>query len=140
MLTPPSTAQVETLLKDQGAPPEHLSLNRIRRPPYGSQLLVDPPLFGDVDMRMESVLETHSASVSPHLQMHSSFDGSPMMDTPPHWPTSNLDTGVSAAMGRTPPPSWDLISMGLDEALPAQAVVDALYAHLIFEIAPSGYI
>ncbi|KAA8894115.1 putative C6 transcription factor Prf [Sphaerosporella brunnea] len=119
-------AQVETLLKDQTAsPPEYVSIDRIRQPPYGSQILVDPPLFGDVDVGMEgieSLLGKQGSSVSPNQQAHSSFDSSPMMDISRHWPNPTPD--ISAM---EPTSSWGMLAMGFEEALPAPDIVDALH-------------
>ena len=74
---------------------------------------------------MEAMLST---SVSPNMQHHNSFDSSPMLEMPRPWtePAPAMDP---AAM------TWDLISMGFEEALPSQDIVDALYAHLLFAVA-----
>jgi len=112
----------------------NLSPERARQPPYGAHLLVDPPLFGDGDVGvdgMEAMLggvRGPTMSASPNMPHHNSFDSSPMVDIPQSWtgPTPTMDPSAM---------TWDLISMGFEEALPSQDIIDALYAHLIFAVA-----
>ena len=90
--------------------------------PYGSRYLdVDPPLYGDGDASMDGYESIHGASVSPNIQGHESFQSSPMMDIPHQW---TVPESI---------PTWDLVSMGLEEALPDPDVVDELH-RIYFEV------
>lgn len=97
---------------------------------YPNQQLVNPPIFEGNDPTihipntddgvsgMLNASERYYLGGSPVPQSQNSFDSnSPMMDIPMPMSANLLD----------PQLPWDMIAMGLEEALPAQEIVDSLY-------------
>lgn len=117
------TAQVETLLKDQSAPHTPDRAVNLALLPFPAHQ-ADPLLFGN-DAAMDGMdpllgqQQQHDSPLSPNPLSHYSFHCSPMMGVPPPWSAQLPQTSNQ-------PMSWDMIAMGLEEALPDQDVVDAL--------------
>jgi hypothetical protein len=116
-------AQVETLLKDQNGPSEvgarQVPVRHMPTPRYASSHLPDAPLFADGDAIMdgaESLLDEQSKHRAGQYK-HAPFPSSPVASMQP-WPLADVEASVS----------WEMMSLGFDEALPTQDVIDSLYA------------
>ncbi|KAL7276349.1 hypothetical protein RUND412_000652 [Rhizina undulata] len=135
-------AQVETLLKDQNATPEvpHIQNKSHHRPSYGESRLVDPPIFTENDQMFlpnndDGIPGTSRSAEnygmpcggSPQQQTLCPFtSNSSIHDIPLPAPSDPMETS----------PLWDMMSMGVEEALPEPEVIDALHKTYFEKVHP----
>ena len=123
-------AQVETMLKDQG-PAADTQQSLGGNLSFASTQLVDPPIYSTGD---PSTYTANKDDGGMGLGERFTLGGSPGQSQSPFASGSpsllQMEMGMPPMMGGTPhtaPLNWDMMAMGLEEALPAPDIIDSLY-------------
>ncbi|KAF3939473.1 hypothetical protein ABW19_dt0205144 [Dactylella cylindrospora] len=138
-------AQVETLLKTQDGPGDTPPINKIDSMAPISQESLNFSISNVADFRevlqrkkqREQAQQAEEPQTTFHVDDLQQFTNVPdyrgFPDTGMGDISNNFDTGFQA-----PTFSWDMIQLGIDEALPEQHVVDALHNIYFSKVAPYG--
>ncbi|KAG0135364.1 fungal-specific transcription factor domain-containing protein [Tuber indicum] len=132
-------AQVETMLKDQG-PAADAQQSLGGNLSFASTQLVDPPIYSTGD---PSTYIANKDDGGMGLGEGFALAGSPGPGQGPFASGSpgllQMEMGMPPMMGDTPhssPLNWDMMAMGLEEALPAPDIIDSLHRTYFEKIHP----